>query len=89
MKNENILWGSRRIAGELKKLRIDISHVAVHRIIQTYRKNGFVKPTGSWNKFLKYHWESLFTTDFFTVDTLFGKRMYVIFILKLKTRKLM
>ena len=48
MKNENILWGSRRIAGELKKLGIEISHVTVHRIIQTYRKNGFIKPTGSW-----------------------------------------
>ena len=88
MKNENILWGSRRIAGELKKLGIEISHVTVHRIIQTYRKNGFIKATGSWNKFLKSHWESLFSTDFFTVDTLFGKRMYVLFIIQLKTRKL-
>jgi hypothetical protein len=26
MKNENILWGSRRIAGELLKLGIDINY---------------------------------------------------------------
>ena len=88
IKNENILWGSRRIAGELKKLGIDISHVTVHRIIQAYRRNGYVKPIGSWNKFLKAHWESLFATDFFTVDTLFGKRMYVLFIIQPKSRKL-
>ena len=88
MKNENILWGSRRIAGELKKLGIDISYVTVHRIIQTYRKSGFIKATGSWNNFLKSQWKSLFATNFFTVDTLFGKRMYVLFIIQLKTRKL-
>ena len=88
MKNENILWGSRRIAGELKKLGIDISYVTVHRIIQTYRKNGYIKPTGSWNNFLKSHWKSLFATTFFTVDTLFGKRIYILFIIQLKTRKL-
>ena len=30
----------------------------------------------------------LFATDFFTVDTLFGKRLYVFFILALKTRRI-
>ena len=88
MKNENILWGSRRISGELKKLGIDIHHTTVHRIIQTFRKNGHIKSTGSWNKFLKAHWNSLFATDFFTVDPLFGKRMYVLFIIQLKSRRL-
>ena len=71
MKNDNILWGSRRIAGELQKIGIDLHHTTVHRIIQTFRKNGQVKSTGSWNKFLKAHWNSLFATDFFTVDTTF------------------
>ena len=88
MKNENILWGSRRIAGELRKLGIDLHHTTVHRIIQTFRKNGHIKSTGSWNKFLKALWNSLFATDFFTVDTLFGKRLYVLFIIQLKSRKL-
>jgi hypothetical protein len=55
MKNENILWGSRRIAGELKKLGIDLHHTTVHRVIQTFRNNGDIKSTGSWDKFLKAH----------------------------------
>lgn len=65
MKNDNILWGSRRIAGELQKIGIDLHHTTVHRIIQTFRNNGQIKSTGSWNKFLKAHWNSLFATDFF------------------------
>ena len=89
MKKNNINWGSRRIEGELKKLGLNIDHSTINRVIQTFRKNGHIKSTGSWNKFLKAHWESLFATDFFTVDTLFGKRMYVLFIIQLKTRKLM
>lgn len=33
------------------------------------------------------HWESLFAMDFMTVDTLFGKRLYLLIILELKSRK--
>ena len=76
MKNDNYRWGSRRMAGELRKLGYDISHTTVQRVIQMYRRNEYIKPTGSWSKFLKVHWESLFATDFFTVDTLFGKMFY-------------
>ncbi len=88
MKNKNMNWGARRIEGELRKLGINIDHSTINRVIQTFRKNGLIKSTGSWNKFLKAHWETLFATDFFTVDTLFGKRMYVLFIIQLKSRRL-
>ena len=76
------------IPGELKKLGIDIHYTIVYRVIQTFRKNGFIKPSGSWEIFLKSHWESLFATDFFTIDSLFGKRLYVFFIIQLKSRRL-
>ncbi len=89
MKKDNFLWGSRRISGELKKLGIDIHYTTVYRVIQTFRKNGFIKPSGCWEKFLKSHWESLFATDLFTIDSLFGKRLYIFFIIQLKSRRLM
>jgi len=47
-----------------------------------------IQPTGSWNKFLKSNWDSLFGMDFVTIDTLFGKRFYLLVILELKTRKI-
>lgn len=43
---------------------------------------------GSWKKFLKSHWDSLFGMDFMTIDTLFGKRFYLLILLELKTRKI-
>ena len=87
MKNSNLNWGARRIEGELRKLDISIDYFTINRVIQAFRKNCHIKPTGSWKKFLKVHWESLFATDFFTVDPLLGKRGYVLFIIQLKSGK--
>jgi len=88
MKTDNPPWGCRRISDELKKLNIEIHHTTVNRIIQTYRKQGRIKPNGSWKNFLKSHWNSLYGMDFMTIDTILGKRFYLLIILQLKTRKI-
>ena len=88
MKQDNVLWGCRRIADELQKLNIDVHYSTVNRILQTYRKNGMLQPNGSWKKFLNAHWKSLFATDFMTIDSLFGKRLYLLIIMQLSTRKI-
>jgi putative transposase len=88
MKLENQLWGCHRIADELKKLGIDLNPTTVNRIIQTFRKQGRIQPTGSWSRFLKTHWNSLFSMDFMTIDTLFGMRFYLLIILELKSRRI-
>lgn len=88
MKLENQLWGCHGIADELIKLGIDLNPTTVNRIIKTFRKQGKVQPTGSWNRFLKAHWDSLFGMDFMTIDTLFGKRFYLLVILELKSRRI-
>jgi len=88
MKQDNYLWGCKKIANELKKIHIDIHYTTVNRIISTFRKQGRIQPTGSWKKFLKMHWDSLFAMDFMTIDTLFGKRLYLLIILELKSRRI-
>ncbi len=88
MKQENYLWGCKKIANELKKINIDIHYTTVNRIICTFRKQGLIQPNGSWKKFLKMHWDSLFAMDFMTIDTLFGRRLYLLIILELKSRKI-
>ena len=88
IKQENQLWGCNRIADELKKLGIILNPTTVNRIIQTFRKDGKIQPTGSWKKFLKSHWDSLFGLDFITIDTLLGKRFYLLIILELKSRRI-
>ena len=70
-----------------KKLGINLNPTTFNRIIQTFRKQGKIQPTGSWKKFLKSHWDSLFGMDFVTIDTLFGKRFYLLIILELKSRR--
>jgi len=88
MKKENSLWECYRIADELKKIGIDLHPTTVNKIIQTFRRQGKIQPTGGWKKFLKSHWDSLFGMDFMTVDTLFVKRFYLLIILELKSRKI-
>ena len=88
MKLENQLWGCYRIADELKKLVIDLNPTTVNRIIQTFRKQGKIQPSGSWKNFLTAHWNSLFSMDFMTIDTLPGKRFYLLIILELKSRRI-
>jgi putative transposase len=88
MKQDNYLWGCKKISNELKKINIDIHYTTVNRIINTFRKQGLIQPNDSWKKFLKMHWESLFAMDFMTIDTIFGKRLYLLIILELKSRKI-
>ncbi len=88
MKQENHLWGCRRIADELQMLNISIHYSTVNRILQTYRKDGKLQPNGSWRKFLKAHWQSLYAADFINIDTIFGKRWYLLLIVRLKTRRI-
>ena len=88
MKQDNHLWGFHRIADELKKIGIELHPTTVNKIIQTFREQGKIKPNGSWKRFLKANWDSLFGMDFMTIDTLFGKRFYLLIILELKTRKI-
>ncbi|MBF9018821.1 MULTISPECIES: integrase core domain-containing protein [unclassified Oceanispirochaeta] len=88
MKQDNRFWGCRKISDELNKVDIDVHFTTVNKILQTFRKNGQLKPVGCWKKFLKAHWNSLYSMDFFTIDTLFGKRFYILVILELKSRRI-
>jgi transposase InsO family protein len=88
LKQENILWGARRIRDELKKLRIEVSHETISKILRRFRKTGALQPTLSWKRFLSAHWNSLFACDFFTATTFSMVTWYVFFIMELKTRKI-
>ena len=89
MKNENSIWGNGKIQGELLKLGIELDRRTIAMIIADFRMQGKVQKAMTWSKFIKSHLHSLFSTDFFTVDTLFGKRFYVFFVLALKTKEIL
>ena len=88
MKNENLNWGYLRISDELLKLGITLDKNTVKKIIQKYRRQGMIACGLTWKKFIKSHIDSLFSMDFFTVDTVLRTRFYVFFIIHLGTRKI-
>jgi putative transposase len=96
MGRENLLWGYRRIVGELKKLGHTAGHASVRRILlgadvhPTPEKRQQRQPPMPWSQFIASHMESLVACDFFTkpVHTLRGKLdAYVLVFLHLGSRK--
>jgi putative transposase len=85
---ENPRWGYQRIVGELVGLGVRVSATSVAKIL---RKAG-VPPAGarvqlSWREFVRAHAASIIACDFFTVETLWLGRIYVLFFLELGTRR--
>jgi putative transposase len=76
MTRENPRWGSMRILGELRKLGYDISSRTVRRYRRAVRRR---PPSQSWRTFLRNHAPHIWAADFFTVQTLTLKTLYVFF----------
>ncbi|MGA8363300.1 MAG: integrase core domain-containing protein [Solirubrobacteraceae bacterium] len=85
---ENRRWGYRRIAGELIGLGIQISATSVRNILI----GAGIGPAGqragvSWREFIRSQAQSMIACDFFTVDTITLRRVYVLFFIELSTRR--
>ena len=67
---ENPTWGYDRIQGALRNLRYHISDSTVANVLKAHG----IEPAPdrqrmpSWSTFLKAHWDSMFATDFTTVE---------------------
>jgi transposase InsO family protein len=86
---ENPSWGYLRIVGELRKLDIAVSATSVRTILA---KAG-VPPAPqrdrqSWRTFLRGHGESILACDFFTVDTVWLRRLHVLVFLSIGSRRI-
>ena len=87
---ENPTWGYRRIHGELCRLghqrRIGASTVwtILHRAgVEPAPKRSAL----SWRQFLHAQAKGVLAVDFFTVDTVLLRRLYVLFVLEVGTRR--
>jgi transposase InsO family protein len=85
---ENPTWGYRRIHGELSVLGIDLAPSSVWNILQRHRIDPSPNRTGpTWGEFLKNQATTMLACDFFTVDTVLLRRLYVLFFIELDTRR--
>ena len=88
MKNDNLLWGVKRIQGELLKLDISLSTKTIRKILQAFRRRGKIRSSLTWKKFLETQIQFIYAMDFLTVDTMLGKRFYVFAVISHKTREI-
>jgi putative transposase len=86
---ENDDWGYGKIAGELEKLGIELSETAVGNILRAEGIEPAPVRAGSigWKTLMRHYREQLLATDFFTVETILLKTVYVFFLIELGTRR--
>ena len=85
---ENPRWGYLRIVGELRHLGIRVSASTVQRVLRQAGLGPAPRRSGpNWSTFLRTQAHGVFACDFFTVETLWLRRLYVLFFLELGSRR--
>jgi putative transposase len=85
---ENPRWGQRRICGELGKLGFRVSRSSIRRLLTDARLEPAPRRSGpSWREFLHAQAASIVACDFFTVESVFLRRYYVLFFIAHANRR--
>jgi putative transposase len=85
---ENPTWGYKRIHGELVGLGIPLSPSSVWYILHRHGIEAAQRRASlSWREFLRRQASGILECDFFTVETLWLRRLHVLFFIELERRR--
>jgi hypothetical protein len=85
---ENPRWGYQRIHGELLRLGVGVSASSIRRILCAHGLDPAPRRgAANWRSFLRQQAAGIVACDFFTVDTVFLRRVEVLFFIALGSRR--
>ena len=85
---ENPRWGYQRIHGELLRCGVRVSASSIRRVLRAHGLDPAPRRAStSLRSFLRQQAAGLIACDFFTVDTIFLQRVYVLFFIELASRR--
>ena len=89
MAKENPRWGYIRIHGELRKLGVRVGATTIKRLLVREGLGPAPRRGGpSWSEFLRAQAPGILACDFFTVETVWLKTLYVLFFIEIGSRRL-
>jgi putative transposase len=88
MGRENPRWGCVRIRGELAKLGIRVSATAIRTLLRRSGLGPAPRRSGpTWREFLSAQAGGILAADFFTVESIWLRTLYVCFVIELQSRR--
>jgi putative transposase len=85
---QNLRWGYQRIKGELLRLGVRVSATAIRT---TLRRHGLDpaprRQSSTWTAFLRQQAAGIVACDFYTADSIWLQRLYVLFFIELDNRR--
>ena len=77
---ENRRWGYQRIAGELGALGLGVAATTIRKLLREAGLGPAGQRAGvSWREFIRAQAASMLACDLFTVDTVFARRLHILF----------
>jgi putative transposase len=85
---ENPRWGYQRIQGELHQLGVQVSATTFRTMLRRHGLDSAPRRVAiTWRAFLRQQAAGIMACDFFTVDTVWLRRSYVLFFIELGSRR--